>query len=342
MTTDAQETGGGLAPGSSGGDATEDVNRSRAVGQAPEGVGLDVALVLNRHAGTLRGLNAERTAEEIAEVFRAAGHRVRLELHSGRSAAEAIERICRGKACDAIVVGGGDGTVSAAAAAAARSGLALGILPLGTMNLFARSLGIPLDLRLAAAALASGKVGAVDIGVANGRHFVHHVTFGLHPRMIRVRERLNYASRLGKIVAALRAWWLVVRNPPRLVARIGLDEGVVERRTAAILVTNNPVGEGHLPYADDLRQGRLGVYVTTSRRRKDLVQLFARMTLSGISESALLERRLSRRVEISLPERVINASLDGELVTLETPVLIELRKDGLRVIHPATASTAPA
>jgi diacylglycerol kinase family enzyme len=188
-----------------------------------------------------------------------------------------------------VVVGGGDGTVSAAASAAAQSGLALGILPLGTMNLFARSLAIPLDMREAAEALAAGRVSAVDIGEVNGRFFIHHVTLGLHPRMIRIRERLSYGSRLGKIWATIQAWWMAVRQPPRLEARIRADDQHFSRRTAAILVSNNPWGEGHLPYADDLRQGRLGLYVTTSRRWQDLLQLTARMTLGEIAENPLME-----------------------------------------------------
>src|SRR4051794_12579023 len=110
---------------------------------------MKLALILNRNAGTLRTLDADQVAEEISAIFRSHGHEIRSEVHAGGEASEAIARICRERSCDGIVVGGGDGTVSAAASAAAAGGLALGVLPLGTMNLFARSLGIPLDTRAA-------------------------------------------------------------------------------------------------------------------------------------------------------------------------------------------------
>lgn len=304
---------------------------------ATSDAGMKLALILNRNAGTLRTLDADKVAEELSEIFRAHGHEIRSEVHSGGAAGEAVARICRERSCDGIVVGGGDGTVSAAASMAAEGGLALGVLPLGTMNLFARSLGIPLEMHAAAEALAGGTVVAIDIGVANGNRFVHHVSLGLHPRMIRVRERYSYDSRWGKMLAAVRAFWLVVKNPPRLNAGIRLDDGVMERRTASILVSNNPLGEGHLPYADDLRQGRLGLYVTTSRKWGDLMQVWARIAVGGAANDPFLEHRSSRTVEISLPERAVNASVDGELVTLETPVRVGIHHGGLKVIKPRAA-----
>lgn len=303
---------------------------------------MNLTLVLNPQAGTLRGLDPRQAAEDLAEIFRAHGHKVKTEIHSGRAAIAAIARVCREKSCDGIVVGGGDGTVSAAASAAAASGIALGILPLGTMNLFARSLAIPLDMREAAEALAAGRRSSVDIGEVNGRFFIHHVTLGLHPRMIRIRERLSYGSRIGKIWASIQAWWMAVRQPPRLVASIRADGQRFERRTAAILVTNNPWGEGHLPYADDLRQGKLGLYVTTSRRWQDLLQLTARMTLGEIAENPLLENWEAEEVEIDLPRARINASVDGEIVSLQTPLRIAVRRRGLSVLRPAPVEPAPA
>jgi len=295
---------------------------------------MNLTLVLNRNAGTLRGRDPDEVLRALVEILRAHGHTVKPEIHSGQDAVAAILRICAAKSCDAVVVGGGDGTVSAAAAAAAKSGVALGILPLGTMNLFARSLGMPLDLTGAAEALATSRMEKVDIGVVNGRTFIHHVTLGLHPRLIRVRERLHYASRLGKLRGSIQAWWIVLRHPPRVAVRMTIDGRSVERRTAAILITNNPLGEGHLPYADDLRQGALGVYVATSRRWGDLLQLTARMILGGVYATPLLENWTAREVEIRLRTNSVSASVDGEITPLESPLRCSVREGGLTVLRP--------
>lgn len=296
---------------------------------------MHITLVLNSSAGRLRGLDPWATAKELAEIFRAHGHSVSTEVHAGRMAAAAVTRLCRQGACDAIVVGGGDGSASAAATAAARTGMALGLLPLGTMNLFARALGIPLEMRAAAHALAAGRAGSVDIGEVNGRYFIHHVTLGLHPRMIRIRERLHYGSRLGKILASIQAWWIVLRRPPRLHVRMRAEDQRLERRTAAILVSNNPLGEGHLPYADDLRQGKLGLYVATSRRWQDLLQLTAQITLGDISQNPLLESWQFENIEIALSRDVVNAAIDGEIVSLTSPLRFAVHEGGLRVLRPA-------
>jgi diacylglycerol kinase family enzyme len=202
------------------------------------------------------------------------------------------------------------------------------------MNLFARSLGIPLRPAEAAEALATATIERVDIGEVNGRLFTHHVTLGLHPRMIRVRNRLRYASRIGKIWASLQAWWMVVRRPRRLHLRIVADGEVFVRHTAALLVSNNALGEGHLPYTDDPQAGRFGVYVARSRRWRDHLQLAAEVGLGDIAGNPLLESWLARQVEVALRVKIVHASMDGEVVHLETPLRFTLRQGDLSVLMP--------
>jgi diacylglycerol kinase family enzyme len=293
-----------------------------------------LTLILNRNAGTLRDLDPDRAGEDLAAIFRARSHEVTVLVLEGEEAVAAIERGCHDRTSDVLVVGGGDGTISAAAAAAAKAGKTLGILPLGTMNLFARSLAIPLDMRAAAEAITDGETIAVDIGEVNGRLFVHHVTLGLHARMILTRARLGYGSRLGKIRASCQAWWTAVRNPPSLKARIRFDERHIERRTAAILVTNNPLGEGHIPYADDPRQGTLGLYVANSLRWQDLLSMAVRMLFGSYSANPLLDHWVAREVDIMLSTPSVHASVDGEIVALQTPLRCRLHRGGLNVLGP--------
>lgn len=301
-----------------------------------------LTLILNREAGTLRGVDAEKAAEDIAEIFRTHGHDVALELLDGKGSIAAITRACGDNSCEAIVVGGGDGTISFAAAAAAKDGRTLGILPLGTMNLFARSLGLPLEMRAAAEALADGEPVKVDISEVNGRYFVHHVTLGLHARMILLRARMTYGSRLGKLWASVKAWWTAFRNPPDLDARIRADGKESRRRTAAILVTNNPLGEGHLPYADDPHEGVLGLYVARAPRPTDLLRLAAGMLLGKFSANQFLDDSVAREIDIALGAPKVSASVDGEIVSLETPLRCRLHRGGLRVLRPRETPAAKA
>jgi diacylglycerol kinase family enzyme len=290
-------------------------------------------IILNSDAGTLRGLDPDAAAAGVAAIFRHHGHEAEAVALPGKGAVEAIEQACGDPGFEAIVVGGGDGTISVAAAAA-RCGKTLGILPLGTMNLFARSLAIPLEMTDAAEALAGGEKVAVDIGEVNGRFFVHHVTLGLHARMILLRTRIVYKSRLGKLRASVQAWWMAVRNARTLDARIRADSREFTRKTAAILVTNNPLGEGHIPYADDPRQGKLGLYVANSPRWQDLVYLAVGLTLGRVATNPLLDNSVASEVDISLPAASVNASVDGEIVELTTPLRCRLRRRGLNVLKP--------
>ncbi len=299
---------------------------------------MNLILILNRSAGTLAGLNAEEVAEELGAIFRERGHAIAVEAHAGADAVEAVRRACGQEGIDAVIVGGGDGTISAAAAAAAECGTALGILPLGTMNLFARSLGIPLDMRAAALELADGTLASVDICDVNGRLFVHHVALGLHAKVLRVRERLDYGSRYGKLWASLQAWWMVVGRPPRLDTKISIAGAPdFRRRTAAVLVSNNPLGEGHLPYADDPTEGALGLYVVKSRRLPDLMKLAAGLAVGAVADNPHLEQWRVREVVIALPHATVHASVDGEVVSLDTPVRCRSLSGGLKVLRPATA-----
>jgi diacylglycerol kinase family enzyme len=300
---------------------------------------MHLVLILNRNAGTLRGVDVEQAAAELAGIFRGHGHEIELQIEAGKDACAAIERACRKGGFDALVVGGGDGTISFASSIAAKSGMPLGILPLGTMNLFARSIGTPLEMRAAAEAVAGGTAVPVDICEVNGRLFVHHVTLGLHARMILMRKRLTYRSRLGKIGASIRAWWMAVREPPRLEARIRADSEQFAMRTAAILVTNNPLGEGHLPYADDPRQGMLGLYVARSIKPQDLFRIAVRLVFGRTANSPLLDSWVAREVDITLPAKTVDASVDGEIVSLETPLRCRLHEGGLRVLRPHTAAS---
>ena len=133
---------------------------------------------------------------------------------------------------------------------------------------------------------------------------------------------------------------MAVRNPPNLDARIRADEQEFQRRTAAILVTNNPLGEGHIPYADDPRQGMLGLYVANSPRWQDLLEHGARACCSAASPPTRCSTIGWRRRSTSrLPAETVNASVDGEIVSLKTPLRCRLHRGGLSVLKPPLQNT---
>src|SRR5690606_35600402 len=150
------------------------------------------------------------------QVLEGAGHTLAIDVVSGNEVQAHLDKAAARRGVDVVLVGGGDGTISAAAGLLMNRKKALAVLPAGTMNLFARGLGIPLALDAAVEAFATGRVIAADMASANGKPFIHQFSVGVHARMVHLREKMEFGSRLGKIGASVRAGWAAVRNPPRM------------------------------------------------------------------------------------------------------------------------------
>ncbi|MBO6707541.1 MAG: hypothetical protein JJ912_15730, partial [Roseitalea sp.] len=163
----------------------------------------------------------------------------------------------------------------------------------------------------AAEALSGCDVRKVDIAYANDRPFIHEFSLGLHPELIADRDRVKYGSRLGKLVGTARAALRLIARPPRV--RLWLDQDGVERPVAmaALFVSNNRLGPGHLPFADRLEEGVLGVYAIRSRGSAHVARLAAAIQtgswqeLPFVSETTATALRLTRR-------GTIRAAIDGE------------------------------
>ncbi|MFZ5671783.1 MAG: diacylglycerol/lipid kinase family protein [Pseudomonadota bacterium] len=298
-------------------------------------------MVLNRDSGTLKDGDAEQMAETIAGIIRSHNHISDVKLVAGSEIQRTLE--AARESHDAVLVGGGDGTISTAAAIFAGHETALGILPLGTMNLFARALAIPLKLEDAVAALVTGDRRQIDVGEVNGEIFVHHVTLGLHPRIVAGREKQSYRSRLGKKLAGLRTWWKLVRQAPRMRLRLEVDSERLSLRTASLIIANNPFVErlGGLPHGEVPDQGRLAVYAAQTRDWKELLAMSVEAGLGKWESNSKLDFLEGRRIVIHTERRRLLVSVDGELVRLRPPLKARSLPGSLSVLCPASAGAEP-
>lgn len=294
--------------------------------------------ILNRDGGTLRTLDLDAFTARMRTVLEDAGHQLDLDIVEGNTVVAALEAAVDGD-CDVVLVGGGDGTVSCAAGILAGTDKVLAILPAGTMNLFARSLAIPQDLDAAVAGFAHGRVKAVDLASANGRMFVHQFSVGLHAQLIQLREAGAYSSRVGKIWASVRAGFLAFFNPPLLRATLLIDDTGMEVKTPSLGITNNLFGEGHLPYADTLEDGILGVYVTRARRKRELARAMAGMAMGRWKTNAHVDvyRAAEVKLTVASVSRRLGCAIDGELCTLEDTVIMRVHPGVLKVLVPEAA-----
>jgi diacylglycerol kinase family enzyme len=234
-----------------------------------------------------------------------------------------------------IVVAGGDGTIAAAAHALLGTGVELGIVPGGTLNHFARDLGIPGDPASACKIAADRTFSAcVDVGFVNGLLFLNTSSVGAYVRLVQTRERLE--RRLGYRLASAAAATRVFAGIPRFDVELEVD-GVVRRyRTPLVFVG---VGERELKrpaLGKRIRAGRRGfhIMVVRGRTRAGLLALALAALARGV-------RRVSRTPKLDSfivdPCRVFlrrrgPVAVDGEIVQLDTPLEYRLMRDALRVV----------
>lgn len=298
-----------------------------------------VLVVVNRGSGTVRSLGEDRVRQQLESGF--AGHgktEIVLVAPSGINAR--IDTAITDRSHDVIVVGGGDGSISAVAARLVGTGIALGVLPLGTMNMVAKSIDLSLSLDGAISQLAGGRIGNVDVGRVNGQVFLHQVSFGLQPRMVRIRERIGYRSRLTKIISTSLAVVTVLARP-RPIRAIGvLDGSVVRLRLPALAISNNLYRDDRPAVPAGLEGGELGVYQVRAARWHQYVRLaFAALKGTWRHEDTV-KAQPAQHVRLEFKRRLrkprMLASIDGELAYLTSPVDITIEPGVLRMVLPAT------
>lgn len=303
---------------------------------------MHVLAVLNRNGGTLRTLDTNALAEEIRDIFETAGHSIEVRLCSGKNIVSMMEEAASDENADVLLAGGGDGTISLAAGLLAHSEKALAILPAGTMNLFARSLGIPQDLQAAMQALAQGSIRRVDIAEADGTFYVHQLSIGMHPQLIRLRERMEFRSRVGKIFASVRAAIATMVRPPKLELELELPETKMLATTSNLAVTNNLYGEGQrLPFTDRPDGGQLGIYITHARTRAEMLLFFLNMGIGRWRKNEQVEIHQASEVTVRVRSGTqrFKCAIDGELRPLPRETRIVLHPKALRVLAPKQESS---
>jgi diacylglycerol kinase family enzyme len=293
-----------------------------------------VPVLLNRGGGALAA--DPKLADRAAEALRSAGLDAEVELVSGGDC-EVRCRAVAERGDPLLIVGGGDGTISAAASALAGTETLLGILPLGTLNHFARDLGLPADLEEAAKLIASGKDRLVDIGEMNGRVFINNSAIGLYPLMVvdrdLQRKRLGRSKRLAMIVASLRT--LIRFNHHRLTLTVN-EERTGRVDTPLLFVGNNDyrIDIGAPGQRESLDSGELCVLVMRKKTRRGLFAASIRALIGRSRADDMVRLENVERLRVSAPLPQLIVSLDGEVVCAEPPLDYRIRKRALRVVAP--------
>ncbi len=299
--------------------------RTLETGQASDG--MRVVVIQNEGAGSVR------TPEEVRRALAAVGVEAEVRQVPGRECRATAAAALR-EGADALVAAGGDGTVSAVAGAVSGSGTPMGILPLGTLNHFARDLGIPTDLDAAASVVAAGFVRRVDVAEVNGHRFVNNSSVGFYPHVVRRRSRLR--AWIGKWLALAWSTLSVLWRLPRIRLRLrteGVDAPVV---TPFLFVGNNRYEQGALadPRRPALDRGELRVYVARSAGRWAFVRTAVRW-LAGRGRDEDVAELSTRAASVESRRHALAVAADGEVLRLRPPLRYVIHPGALAVLAPA-------
>ena len=293
-----------------------------------------VAVILNAGAGG--GCTPERV-EQLRGKFAAAGLQAEVRCVEGGGQIQSEVRAAIEAGAAVVVAGGGDGTISAVAAALAGTATPLGVLPMGTLNHFAKDLGIPMDEDAAIATIAAGQRQAVDAGEVNGRLFINNSSLGLYPDIVRERNRRQRRLGHGKWRALFDASINAARRYPLLSVEIEIDGRVVARRTPFVFVGNNEytmegfeIGERRA-----LDQGVLSLYLTQRMGRFGLLHLAVLALLRRLRQARDFDMVAARQFTVHTHHQRLRVATDGEVSMMDTPLRYRIRPGALQVIVPA-------
>jgi len=299
----------------------------------------EAAIVVIVNAGSGGG-NDQALVDRLAGHFLAAGLHATIELAHGGDEIVAAVGNAVARRPPLIVAGGGDGTVSTVAGALVDTGIVFGVLPLGTLNHFARDLGVPLELADAVAVLAQGEPGRVDVGEVNGRIFVNNSGLGLYPDIVRARERQQKRLGRGKWLAFVWAALSALRRYPFLVVALVVDGREVLRKTPFVFIGNNEYRmEGFaIGERSGLEDGRLSLYVAQRPGRWRLLQLALRALTGKLRQARDFDAVVATDIVVQSKKKRLRVATDGEVTVMTPPLHYRVRHASLIVMRPRTPS----
>jgi diacylglycerol kinase (ATP) len=246
-----------------------------------------------------------------------------------------IVRAALARGCDLVIAAGGDGTVSEVAEALVHSDVALGIIPVGTANVLARELGLPLDLEGACALLAGEHAtNSIDAMQVGDKAFFLHIGVGLDSLMIRDTDRASKRrfGRAAYLWTALK--WLIGYQPRRFT--IAVDGRRLRPRAAQVLIANGGLlGMPPFRWGPHIRpdDGRIDVCVLSARSLGDYLRVVWQVLIGHRRRSPNIRYYSAERSIIVDADRPLPIQGDGEILG-ETPVRVQVIPDAVVLVVP--------
>lgn len=236
----------------------------------------------------------------------------------------------------AFIAAGGDGTVNCIAAVVAGTERRIGVIPVGTLNHFAKDLGLPSDLAGAVAVAAGSYTSRVDVGEVNGCIFVNNSSIGAYPLMVLDRERMKRTgwNRWASLVVASAKSFV---RFGRLRIHLEVDGNAMRRKSPFLFVGNNEycVDGMRIGKRDRLDSGELSLYLTHGVSRTGMLRIVLAALLGRVKAAPEYEQLKAAQFTVTLRKRHPRVALDGEVRRMTTPLRYRILPGALNVLCPA-------
>lgn len=297
-----------------------------------------IAVVINRAAGSARGIRKS----DVSAMLSGVRSSVRFVSHGSQVVAAAKRAMADG--AQTVVAGGGDGTVNAVASALVGTEVGLGVIPLGTLNHFARALNLPLDHQCAMRIILANHRIKIDTGEVNGKLFLNNSSIGLYPDIVVEREFEQAHFGRAKWLAFASAVLQSMRRYPFLDVKLTVNGHDLARHTPFVFIGNNEYALAGLdPYArSTLQGGVLRLCALQAGGRLDVLRFAFRAIVGRLGKERNVDIVDSTAVVVETKRSHIRVATDGEVTMMETPLRYRIRARALHVIVPARTRVAPA
>jgi YegS/Rv2252/BmrU family lipid kinase len=291
-----------------------------------------IEVIINDRSGVE---DKQETLAHLREIFTSSGLKANLSVAKNGGEVVEFARKAASSSSQIVVAGGGDGTVSAVASALAGTNKVLGVLPLGTLNHFAKDMLIPLDLEGAARNLLEGRVVKVDVGRVNDRVFINNSSLGLYPHLVHHRKR-HQRRGLSKWTAFLWALYIVLRRYPLMRVRLEANGQEFTHRTPFVFIGNNEYNMSFFEMGSRgcLDAGQLSIYIAPFTGRLGLFRLGLKAFFGKLNEATDFTVLCAKEVWVEA-RRKIRVATDGEIFVMHTPLHYKIQAKALRVLVPA-------
>lgn len=291
---------------------------------------MDMLVVYNKGAGTGVSL------AELRQVFKAASPSKQVAFCVlDASLKQRVQRAVHG-GCKIIIAAGGDGTVSAVVNASLSQRVTFGVIPLGTLNHFAKDIRMPDDTAHAVKVILDGHTTLVDVMRAGKRCVLNNASFGLYPRLVRAREA--HSSRLGKWPALVWAFIKVLPRLRRYHVSVACDGKQQQHRALFVVVSNNCyTKQSGFSARSSLERGELGVYILTAKNIGALLRVGWRALGGHLQREPSLTIQKAHQVVLERRhKKPMLLAFDGEVDAIKHRQLTyQIQPKTLRVIVPA-------